>query len=331
MTILSSLFLLNNTKSIWQLVCKEPAGSIYNCRNLKYSPVYKGYVGVDNTQLTFSSDLKTWKTISAYSHGTPFYCEADGYFYCIKISKVSNKAQVALKKMTAWNVFSSAIIVDTSEENTSYLSSHNGGLYKLGNYYALPYTFDWSDINQHKIAFTQNFQTWNVIEYYRGTGTSSSQMVSLGCSGTQLVVFAGTDNGFCPTIFKSPTEYEILSPLWTGGNMTGATGFYLNGAWYYQNMSWTEYKSTDGRNFTKLARPSETWLSQNTIFYKQKYISVYKKIIRCASDDLFSDYTEVDTSADIGAVCLSGIVNDELYVVGNDDVIYKTEIENILG
>ena len=170
MTILSSLFLLNNTKSIWQLVCKEPAGSIYNCRNLKYSPVYKGYVGVDNTQLTFSSDLKTWKTISAYSHGTPFYCEADGYFYCIKISKVSNKAQVALKKMTAWNVFSSAIIVDTSEENTSYLSSHNGGLYKLGNYYALPYTFDWSDINQHKIAFTQNFQTWNVIEYYRGTG-----------------------------------------------------------------------------------------------------------------------------------------------------------------
>ena len=284
MTILSSLFLLNNTKSIWQLVCKEPAGSIYNCRNLKYSPVYKGYVGVDNTQLTFSSDLKN---------------------------------ELVSRKYTS--------------ENTSYLSSHNGGLYKLGNYYALPYTFDWSDINQHKIAFTQNFQTWNVIEYYRGTGASSSQMVSLGCSETQLVVFAGTDNGFCPTIFKSPTEYEILSPLWTGGNMTGATGFYLNGAWYYQNMSWTEYKSTDGRNFTKLARPSETWLSPNTIFYKQKYISVYKKIIRCASDDLFSDYTEVDTSADIGAVCLSGIVNDELYVVGNDDVIYKTEIENILG
>nr|DAU52981.1 MAG TPA: hypothetical protein [Caudoviricetes sp.] len=335
--IFSKELLLNQKINNKDIGWEEVTNSYFmdDFKKLEYIPNYEGYfLYTYEDKLYFSKDLITWQrdTINRYIRD-----EINKYIYKVSTKTQNNCFEVYISKMTSWNNFEPEILIDSFENNLYTGFSFNGSA-RFGNCHLFSfsvwtqkqsdntYLFD----SYQKIAYTSNFAEWNTQTIYSKIDLNApryDQQTSLGCIDSKYVLLSHTEEGFCPVIFTSPENYVYGAPVWSSGNMTGACGFYLNNALYYYDMRQTRYKSEDGINFSPV---SNIWLNPSTLFYNSSYITcdAVNFLLR-VYDENFSTYTQINTPCEYVKNIL-GILGNKLYILGTNQFIYRTNIDNIL-
>ncbi|MCD7779120.1 MAG: hypothetical protein LUH05_00400 [Candidatus Gastranaerophilales bacterium] len=334
MNIFSSQLFLNKTSyGIWEKVTTF-SNPWYYFKNLQYNSNYNGYFlySVD-CKLAYSADLINW----SIDTGTFIYDETNETYYKITTTSDNNVRYVYVSKMLSFGTFDESILID-SLSYTTFSSTGFQPSSKLGNYTLFPYYIYAQSGNgtsatyncYQKICYTQDFENWNIKTYLSesGVSTAHSQQTSLGSSGEKFILFSATGNGFCPMIFTSPTSYTTKSALWTAGNMTAACGFYLNGIWYYCDYyTKATYKTEDGTNYTTL---SNSCINPFMLYYNQKYIaSAVNTASLCIYDSDFSSETYVSAPTEVKNIL--GILNNKIYIMDTDGLIFRTDLENIIN
>lgn len=326
--IISRRVLFQNSK--WKKIGSFPFFS-YDSPRFFFSSYYNCYFIMSSRYgLAYSEDLKTWSTL----YGDFIYNSKNDKIHKIILEKSGTNYVLSVSQMTSLNVFDNATVLTTVPYNTySYgdiTCAEILGDYCIFSYYIYSRTGNGSASTTtcyQGIVYTKDSVTWKVKSIYTAQG-NCYQQTCLGSSGKKYVLLIATNNGFCPVVFTAPESFKINSAIWTGGNMTAAGGFYLNGVWHYADWGfYTTRHSSDGVNFVS---QSNEWLNKETIFYNSKYITRNNSgsALRCYNST-FETYTGIPLPAKIKAVL--GIISDEVYIVCSDNNIYKLNFSEIGG
>lgn len=334
MSIFSAkLFYSRENLGFWEKITK--VSYINDVHNIEYNPYYECYTMYGySCNLYYSKDLVTWKQI----YGNFIYNPTNNHYYKLTQEHVGNNHVLSIAEMTSLDVFGTQKTLNTVAYN-SYTSGTIYNLVKLGNYYAFAYS-SWSSIGNgasskynsyQKLFYTQDFKTWKVTSLYTKTNQSSiyDQITSLGSSGSKYILISDMVEGYRPVIFTSPTNYSTQAALWSGGNMTGDTGFYCNGNWHYcESGNRSTYLTSNGTNFTKLS--SDYWRNPYMKFYQNHYITSNASTGQLRIyDSNFSTYSDIEIPCSKISRIL-GILNSKLYILDTNYTIYRTDISNLI-
>lgn len=337
MALYSKTLLMQNKINIeevdWRDVSKTPNSVLY--KKIEYNPIYEGYfLHTYDMHVSFSKDLITWNY--DYSKGY-IYDEISGYYYKVTTKDVNNQCEIYISKMISWKIFDETILIDSFDKNL-YGSFNFYGSARLGNEHIFIYSYNTKKENlkvytsdtYQKIAYTSDFKNWKTKITFSELDADLAlhdQQTSLGSSGSKYVIISSRNEGYCPVTFITPEDYVVGAPIWTGGNMTSANGFYCNNTWYYFQFH-TEYKSNDGINFSKV---SNKWIHPDTIFYNSCYITnnFENGLLRVYDKDFLS-FTQISTPCEMVRNIL-GIIENKLFILGTNSIIYSTNIEKIIA
>jgi len=327
--IISRRLLFQITK--WQRVGNFPL-FFSDSPNFIFSSYYNRYLIIsDRCGLYYSEDLKTWKQC----YGNFVYDAKNDRINKVTIAKSGTDYVLSIAKMTSLNVFDTEKVLAAVPYNTySYgdiTCAEMLGDYCIFSYYLESKTgYGSSSVTDcyQGVIYSKDSENWSVTNIYTAQG-NYYQQTCLGSSGSKYVLIIATTNGFCPVLFTAPESFQINSAIWSGGNMTGAKGFYLNGVWNYASSGFsTTRNSSDGITFVS---QNNEWLNKETLLYNSKYITrnLSGSSLRCY-DLNFENYTEIPLPAS-QIVAVLGIIDNEIYIVSSSRIVYKRKLSEIGG
>ena len=122
--------------------------------------------------------------------------------------------------------------------------------------------------------YTHNGTSWNRYVFNSNNDTYGLQLTSLGSDGNYATIVITTSSGRQLHKFPSPTSKTAGDVLFTGLNMTGASGFYDGHSFNYNSYRSTyrsnsSYFTTNGT--TKSMYQGRTY--EDYVSIQQRYIS----------------------------------------------------------